>query len=191
MATAVESTGIRWKKAKWVDIMAPKQFNEKKVGETFAKDVDKMLGTTVVVSVGNLTSNIKKQNLLVTLRLTKFEGEKAKTEIEALSLEKSYVSKLVRKGISKIQDSFLVHTKDGKKARVKPLIITLNQVSGSVAAALHHKQREAIKAYAAQHNFVDLLSEVFNFRIQNALKSEFDKIHPVRQFQILHIGLSK
>src|SRR3972149_2493149 len=148
MVLAVEKTGIKWKKKKWVDILAPKLFNSKKIGETLVDEVDQMLGSTVTTSIALLTNNIKKQNLLVTLKLVKYEGDKAQTQIKSFELEQSFVSRLVRKGVSKVADSFEVECKDKRKVRVKPLIVTRGKIKSSIAKALYAKQRDLVVDYA-------------------------------------------
>ena len=106
MVFAIEKTGIKYKKKKWIQIQSPKLFGEKVVGETLVGEVDKMLGSTVLVSVGQLTGNVKKQNLIVTLKITGFDGDKAKTDIKEFKLEKSYIARLVKKRASQLTDSF-------------------------------------------------------------------------------------
>ena len=191
MVFEIQKTGLKWKKKKWIDILAPKSFGEKKVGETLIDNVDNMLGGSVVVSVAQLTNNIKKQNLLITLKLTKFEADKAKTEVKEFKLEKSYASRLVRKGTSKVSDSFTVETKDNKKVRIKSVIVTKGKVSSTIARAIHYKQRELVKEYVKSQTFDNLVNELVNFKVQNGLKQDFNKVHPVKTFQVLFAGLEK
>ena len=107
-------TGLKWKKKKWFEIIAPPMFQSKIIGESFAEFPKELMGRTITANMMTLQGNIKKQNIEVTLQVEEVKNDTAITVIKDFHLQKSSLRKQIRKKMSKMDESFACKTKDGK-----------------------------------------------------------------------------
>lgn len=177
-------TGLSWKRKKWFEVTAPAIWANKVIGEAFAETADDLVGRSVVTNLMELTGNVKKQNILVRLAITALNGSSATTEVRQFSLQTQSVKRLVRKGRSKVEDSFVCMTKDEKKVRVKPLLVTRGRISAQTACTMRVYTRQYLVNLVADMTFDDFVSALCAFKIQKDLKPLADKISPVKQCQI-------
>ena len=61
----IEKTTIKVKKKKWFEIVAPKLFDERVIGETTALEPDKLIGKPVLINLMALTNDPRKQNVSI------------------------------------------------------------------------------------------------------------------------------
>ncbi len=83
----------------------------------------------------------------------------------------SSIKKKTRKGKTKIDDSFIACSKDKKKVRIKPFMVTINKVPKSIAAQLRLKSRELLTNALKEMNFEDFVINT----ISNHLPKEISK----------------
>jgi small subunit ribosomal protein S3Ae len=181
---AKTKTGLKWKKKRWFRIESPSNFGSKVIGESLAELSSSLKGRSLDVSLMQLTGNIKKQNLLVSLRVSDVEDNVAKTEVSGFVMQTSSVKRLVRKKSSKIDDSFCCITKDAKKIRIKPLAVTRNKVSSGVRGAVRKIMIPSIVKKVKELNFAELIVSLTNFDLQKDVKKAMDKVYPLKTFQI-------
>ena len=111
-------------KKKWYEILASKHFHNFAIGECVAYEDKNLFGKVVNVNLGNLTRDAKLQNVRIKFKINEIKDGKAYTEVKGYELATSYIKRIVRVGRSRIDDSFLVSTKDNVKLRLKPLVLT-------------------------------------------------------------------
>lgn len=177
-----KKTTISTKKKKpvWVSIYAPKVLKNSFVGETTLKDPSSAVGMKLTLNMSTVMSDMKKQNLEVTMQIKSVVDKKASTRITGLALTKSYVKRLVRRGKSKIEDSFVCTTADNKKIRLKPVLVANNKVPSSVATRLRNEIKANIESYVKTVNASDLFDAIVGMKIQKDLKNDFSKIYPIK-----------
>ena len=112
------------KKKIWFEIIAPKTFKEVSLGNTLAYSLDEIKGRSIKVNLMKVTSNMKNQNVNVTFIINETRDNKGYTELVSYVFVPSSIKRLVRRGKSRVDDSFVCRTKDGKTIRVKSLMIT-------------------------------------------------------------------
>ena len=95
----IAKAGLKWKKKNWYRIMAPQLFQSKEVGETFAEDSSKLMGRTIDSNLYQLTGNIKKQNIGVTLQVNEVKNDQGHTYVKDFHLQISSIRKMARKEI--------------------------------------------------------------------------------------------
>jgi small subunit ribosomal protein S3Ae len=172
------------KKKNWYTIVAPKVFNEVEVGETSAYDVNDVIGRTVKASLMNFTRNIKKQSITVTLALKEVKDKKAFTEVSSYSTSPSAVKRLVRRRRDKVDDSFIALTSDGKKVRVKPMVLTRSNTSNSTLTALRHAVRYTFISEIKKMTYGQFVDSVIADKIARDIKSSLSFIYPVRMVSV-------
>lgn len=177
-----------WSKKIWFEIIAPQRiFNEMVIGETPAYKPEQVIGRTVDLNLAFLTGNFRYQNMKVIFQIYKVSGLKAYTQIKEIALYDAYVRRIVRKGTSRVDDSFAVETKDSIKVRVKPLVITRYRAHGRQKSAIRKTFKEYLINKIKELNYEDLIEKVINRELQNEIAPTLNKIFPVQHVEIRRI----
>jgi len=179
-----------WGKKVWVDIYAPVEiFNENKIGETpVNKDnIENVIGRSVDLNLAFVLNNFKYQNYKVIFQINKISGLKAYTEVKEVMLYPSYIRRITKKGISKIEDSFIVKTNDGYDVRIKPLVITRFKAHRSQRTEIRKIYRKYLEEKVSSLKYYELIEKVINYDLQNEIKPTLNKIFPVSNVEIKRI----
>lgn len=182
--------GLTVKKKKWVQIIAPKVFNEQVLGESYVSSVDNLVGRSLSVSLMQLTGEPQKQSVHVHFRITGAKEGKASAEVTAFKMLPSAAKKLVRRKRTKLADSFIVETKDKKLVRIKPLATTRGRVTSSLESALRKIMRSYIALAVSKLDAEGFVRLVVQKKFQSGMAKQMKKIHPmgpcvVRQFEFV------
>ena len=170
---------LKKKKKKWFAIHAGPEFNKTRIGETPASEASEIIGRTIKVNLAALTNDPKKQGYTLLFKITKCENDIAYADMIQYRLGQSHVRKLSRKGIKKIEDSFLVTTKDNVSFRVKPLLITRFKTQRSIGSALHHQIKEHLTDMFKTLESKDAFLSVIGNKVQMELKGLLKKTYPI------------
>jgi len=179
MAKAKKTKAMQKAKKKWVEILAPKIFNSMPIGETHVFDTREGLGKFVSVNMMALTKNPKKQGVNVKLLVTGQHEDKLTTSFVGLRMMPPVVKRIVRRGKDKIEDSFVCSTADGKKVRIKPIVITRSKVKGSVISAIRKSTKMYLARVASKLAYDKLVEDLIGFKIQRGLHDVLNPIYPV------------
>ncbi len=174
------------KKKKWVQILAPKLFNEQVIGESYVGMADELVGRSVTVSLMALTGEPQRQTTHAAFKIVGVRDGKAVTELYAFKMLPSAAKKLVRRKRSKIADSFIVESKDNKLLRVKPLLTTRGRVSSSVLAALRRMMRAFVATSISKMTAEEFIRSIVQKKYQNMLVKQLKSIHPMGPCIIRH-----
>lgn len=183
MATKKQvATKIR--KKKWLTLIAPKLFNEQPLGETPTYENDEVLGKHLIFNLMNLARDAKKQGINLRFRVKEIKGEKAYTELIGYEILPSSIRRLVRREKDKVDDSFIVSTKDNFRVVIKPLLITRNKTKGSILTRLRKEAKIAYLQLAKKVVLADLLSNAVTGGLQKTIKDRLNKIYPLKVSEI-------
>ncbi len=171
---------IKTKKKKWFPIFAPKFMGHKEIGETYLDNPEPAVGRTLKVNLKELTGSFRDQNIYVSLRIKEVTGNNLQTEVVGYAYMSFFIKKLTRRSTGKIDDSFVLETKEGKKVRLKPMAITINPVTKSVKTAIRKRMLELLAKEVKKLPMDVLVSELLKYKIQMDLKNKLKKIYPVR-----------
>lgn len=172
------------KKKKWFPIYSPKTFNNQLIGESYVLESSAMDGKFMKVNLSSLTKNMKKQNVSLRLRVNQVSDNKAYTEIIGMHIVQGFVKRLVRRGRSKIDDSFLAKSKEGALIRVKPLVITTNNCVQSTSKQLRAMTKEFLRERISSQPFTTTVEGIFSYKLQKELKEKLTKVFPIRSVDI-------
>jgi len=174
-----------WNKKVWYEIIAPQEiFNEAVIGETPAYKPEQVIGRTVDLNLAFLTGNFRHQNMKIIFQIYKVSSLKAYADIKEVSLYDAYIRRIVRKGTSRIDDSFEVETKDGTKVRVKPLVVTRYRAHYRQKSAIRKAYKEFLLQKIPEFNYKELVEKVINKEIQSEIFPVLNKIFPVQHVEI-------
>lgn len=177
------------KKKVWVQIVAPKLFNEQIVGETTANSAQETIGKIVEANLMTLTGEAKRQSINTKLKIVEIKEGKAMTRLVKYEMNPSAVKRFVRRNKNRIDESLVYQTKDGQKVRIKPFILTLALTKSSVVAELRKRIKVFLYKNIAQTTYDDLFRNVIDHKLQKDLGMALSKMHPIRtvEIRVLHI----
>ena len=171
-------------KKQWFEIIAPKMFGERIVGETLAVDPKYLMGRKIHVSLMELSRNYSQFFINLELRIEKIEGNKAFTKIIGHDIMRERIYRMVQRHgrrVDVIQD---VVTKDGIKLRIKTVFMLLRRVGTSVKDAARTYARQSVEDYVKETRFEDLMEKIIKGEMQVQLKRQCSRVYPVGQLEI-------
>ncbi|MBI2558198.1 hypothetical protein HYW20_02655 [Candidatus Woesearchaeota archaeon] len=177
------------KKKQWYPIIAPKQFENAVIGETLVIEPGAMLGKTLSHSLMNLTNDMKRQNISIRFKVVEIEGNNAKTSIIGYEIIPSSVKRFVRRSSEKMDLSFNCETSDNVFLRVKPLIITKNDIKGSVAAKLRNNIVAFLIKTIKKMTYEEFINDLISHKIQAMMRETLTKIYPLKVCEIRYAGI--
>lgn len=183
------SAADNWKKKKWYAIIAPKLFNEAKIGETLVLENEELMGKKVTVNMMALTGEMRKKDTQVTFLINKVENGRAMTEMDKYEVLGSSIKRQVRRGRDRIDEALMFKTKDEKNVCFKPFMTTIANTKSSIRTALRHRLRKTLQEYAAANNFETISSDVVSGKLQKEVNTELKKTYPLRAFEIRRFEL--
>lgn len=179
------ATETKVKKKIFVQIIAPKEFQEQIIGETPVTEARMLLGRKMSVNMMSFTNDPKDQNVQLKFNINTLKNATSVgTEIISATLSPAFVRRLVRKEKCRVDDCFIVKTVDNKNVAVKPFLLTINIVTNSVLTSLRKKMQELVRNEAAKLNFESLLFEVLSHKLQEKTRKDLNKIYPLKQCEI-------
>lgn len=182
---------LKWKKKKWVKVLAPKAFNNTSIGESLVMNPENLVGRTVESNLMTLTGDMKKQNINVKFNIDKIQDSQAYTSVRRYVLVPSAVKRMIRRTRDRVDHSFIAKSKDGLHIRLKPILITNTNTSNAVLTLLRKKAESLLKKYLEKTNFEDFFSEVLSHKIQNELKNQLKDIYPLKICELRAIEVLK
>jgi len=171
-------------KKAWVPILAPKLFNEQHIGEIFIAEPDSAIGRMVTVSMMTLTGDPQRQQINLGFKIIGKSSNGLTTELLSYRYSPASTRRFVRRGRSKLEDSFAAVTQDGKKIRIKPMVVARGKAQGGVSAALQKHAREFFILHLSKMKLDQFWSEVVSHNIQKGLGDSLRKIYPLSACEI-------
>jgi ribosomal protein S3AE len=175
---------IKSKKKTFVKILAPKQFNNQVIGESLVLDPRVLLERKIKMNMMSLTNDPKNQNVQVKFKIVALKGDAVETEIIGYRLLPAFVKRLVRKDKRRVDDCFILKTKDDKVVVAKMFLLTLNGTSKSIAKNLRRTVMNSLALKVSKLSFEAFMGELVGHRIQNSLRGELAKVYPLKQCEI-------
>jgi len=178
-----------WKKKKWYSIAAPAIYNNEIIGETSVMESSQLVGKAITVNLMTLTKSMKKQSQNITFKITELKENVGQTKTYRFEMQPSSIKRLVRAGRDRVDESFIVKTKDEQYARVKPLFITRNKQPMGVQTKLRKVGTAVIRKYAEAITFEEFVKDVVDGKVQKTLRDTVMKITPLRNADIRVVEL--
>jgi ribosomal protein S3AE len=191
MAKHIKVSKTKVKKKRWFPIQAPGFLGQKEIGESYLTEANTAAGRIMKVNLRELTGNMRDQHINVSLRIKEVSGNILQTEVRGYAYMPFFVGKLTRPGTGKIDDSFVLNTKDGRNVRLKPLAITVFMVSNSAKTAVRKKLKEVLKEELSKLNFDGLIVDLLRYKLQMDIKKKLGKICPIRELIFREVKLEK
>lgn len=118
----------KWKKKKRFTIMGPKSVGNIELGETISEKPELLVNRVVKVNMGMTLNLLKKKHIDLSFKVRNVQGSNANTELVGYEEKASYLKRLFRRRSSKIEVVNFLTSKDGKRIKVKAVIVTMRKV---------------------------------------------------------------
>ncbi len=174
-----KKTRVSVLKKRWYAVQAPAVFNNVVFAETLASDIEMLKGRGVRSNLGIVLHATKKQNVEVRFKITGMQGNVCITELVSMEILPPHVKRLVKRAKKRVDDSFLVTTKDSVSVRLKPMILVRDNVQHSLLTSLRMKTREFFAKVAEELTFNELVNKIIMGELYKDLKGDLKKIYPV------------
>lgn len=171
-------------KKHWVPVLAPAIFKNEELGQSYVLETETLKGRGISVNLMNLTSDMKKTNMNVSFRIVDIKEGKAHTRVTGIEMQGGMVKRLIRRGRTKVEDSFTIKLKGGQVARIKPLLVTKAIINNTTGALVRHRVRETLAALAAEQTFETLVNDIVSMKLQRHIKAAVNTIYPLRSVDI-------
>lgn len=139
----------------------------------------------------DLSRKLRGRSLEATF-LVGIEDEKLVAYPRRLKLTRQYISRMMRKRINYVEDSFEASCKD-ISCIVKPFLLTRKKVSRSIRNSLRKTTKEFILDYIKEKNYLDVCENILYSELQKELSLKLKKIYPlsfceIRVFETKNLG---
>lgn len=170
---------LKKRKKKWYSILAPKEFNNVSIGESYVDDINLLKGRILKVNLMSVTNDLKKQNINVGFVVDEIKGDHACAKLISYEITPSYIRRLTKKSKTKIDDSFKCISLDKVGLVVKPMIVTKNEVNKSVSTYIRKITREFIIDFLNKKDYNEFIKAVVSNNLQRELKEKLNKVTPI------------
>ncbi len=178
------SAADRKKRKKWYSVVSTKEFQELYLGESLAEEPGELIGRRLHLNLMTLLNDPKKQSITVHFAIREVKGDVGVASLVHYQLNNSYLKRLVRKTSNKMEESFVLMTKDGQRCRIKPVLFTRNKVNNSTLTTLRKKAQEHLIQIFLQYSLAELFHLIISNKLQMELKAALKKIYPVSSCEI-------
>ncbi|MBD3248412.1 hypothetical protein GF336_00015 [Candidatus Woesearchaeota archaeon] len=179
------------KKKMWVPINAPGIFNNQTIGETNVYAPQDAEGKILPANLMNLTGDARKQNTIGKFVVDNVRDGKAFTTMTGYKMVPSSVKRMVRRGRDKADISFEARSGDGKKFKVKVIIVTKGFAQNSVLTKLRKDSEQIIKKKLKSMNSEKFFEYIVNHKLQSELKKVLSKIYPLKTYEVKEASIVK
>ena len=186
---AVKKTVDKWKKKKWFELIAPKEFDSKSLGETPAEKSALVVGRTVLVPVDELTGNRKLRHIIGKFKVKEVKESRAFTEIMGFEINRSYLRRMIRRKASKIESVVTGTTKDGKKVRVKGTIISARNLEKRKEKEIRKILSDEIRNEIPKKNLEQLMHEMIFGILSAEIFKKADTVDRLKRVEIVKARL--
>ncbi len=191
---AIKKTKTMGRKAKkvWYPLVAPKLFANQVLGKSLVYTAEQLIDKPITVNLMNLTGDIKSQNINIGFRVQAIRNGQGIADIWSYKIIPAHIKRIVRRKRDKVEDSFILKSKDNIKLRIKPLVLTLNKTSASVRRQLRKKIKTSLVKTFSNLTLEDAIRQILMRKLQSILRKELNKITPIKSCEIRMLGrLSK
>ena len=184
---------VKVKKTIWIPVIATGHFQDAFLGEIPTTEAGLLVGRKISVNVGSLVNDMKKQNYTLKFSIKESTEQEAKASAFGFYTAPASTRRIIRRGRKRINPSFSCATKDGKVARVKPILVPLNRTISSVTTAVLKQTQTFLTAFFASNSFEDSLMAIVDGKIIRDLKDYLKKIYPIKsvEFSMVHLEEGK
>jgi len=178
-------TSDKWKKKQWYNIIAPAEFDKAMIGETVAEKPKNVEGRIIKVDLGQLTGQRQKRYIGVLFKIEKVEGNNAGCKTLGHEASPGFISRLVRRRMSKIEIVQTLRTADNKRIKVKTIALSVRKLSKKQETDIGKKMAEMMKETVLKKPYVQASQEMIFGAMASKIFKVLTKIAPLKRVEII------
>lgn len=178
-------------KKTWYEIVSPKIFGSKQIGETLSADPKQLIGRTMDVNLMEISRNYSKFYVKVKLQIESVEGNRANTKLVGHEVMRERVYRMVQRHGRRVDAVQDVTTKDGVNMRIKTVFMLIKRVGTSTKDATRKMARDLIEEAASKMTFDELINTIITGDLQHKIRKECSKVYPLGSIEIRRTELVK
>ena len=178
-------TADKWKKKQWYNIIAPAEFDKTVIGETVAEKPKNVEGRTIKIDLGQLTGQRQKRYIGVIFKIDRVEGNNASCQTLGHEASPGFVSRLVRRRMSKVEIVQTLRTADNKRVKVKTIALSVRKLSKNQERDVGKKMAEMMKEAVLQKSYVQASQEMIFGAMASKIFKVLTKIAPLKRVEII------
>jgi len=154
--------------------------------EVYAYTIDELNGKSIKI---DMTRKLKGKAVDLVFEV-KVNEDKAIAQPKRLRLMPFFITHMLRKNISYVEDSIKSETKESN-ILIKPFLITRKPVSRAVRSTLRNSARNWIEDYTKTKTNIELFEDILSGQLQKTLSIKLKKIYPLSLCEIRTLELKK
>ncbi len=177
---------VSFKDKDWYEIITPKIFKFKPIGEILGLD-NTVLGRTVEALLFDFTDDFNDINLKLRFKVINVNPETKKCETMFLGHQytNDFVRSLVGRGATKIQTIQNLTTKDGFIFRVTTICNTIKRARNSQQIIIRKIMRDILKEFAKSLNHEKFIIGMIYGEFQNQIARVAKSIYPLSSSKLI------
>jgi small subunit ribosomal protein S3Ae len=184
--TKAKSKKVSFKDKIWYDVLAPRNFNFKSIGQIVGADKS-IVGRDLEVLLFDFTDNYNDINLKLRFKIVNLnsEAKKGNTVFIGHEYTNDYIRALIGRGSTKITTIQNLTTKDGYVYRVTSLCNTLKRARSSQQLIVRKIMTELLKEFAKNLNHEKFIVGMIFGEFQNQISRTARTIYPLSSSVII------
>jgi small subunit ribosomal protein S3Ae len=178
-----------WKKKKWYKITADDVFNNKEIGKTVALDSKNLVGRNIQKPLDKITNNIRDSANIITFKINKITAGNAETQLIEYNTKGGNLSRLTRRGKSKIDNVIYVTTKDGKKLKLKVFFISGKKFTTQTRKEARNMLKEFFEKEVSEITLKETWNNIIYKKLSDKLKKILSKLGYVNKALVVRAKL--
>ncbi|TFG24736.1 MAG: hypothetical protein EU529_03330 [Promethearchaeota archaeon] len=177
---------VSFKDKDWYEIITPKLFKFKPIGEILGLD-NTVLGRTVEALLFDFTDDFNDINLKLRFKVINVNPETKKCETIFIGHQytNDFVRSLVGRGATKIQTIQNLTTKDGFVFRVTTICSTIKRARSSQIVLIRKISRDILKEFAKSLNHEKFIIGMIYGEFQNQIARVSKTIYPLSSSKLI------
>ena len=171
----------------WYTLIAPKIFGEKVLGETPVGDPKSINNRVISASITTLMNDPSKYYFKLNFKVDEVKEKNAYMKFWGLEILRDYISRMIRHGVLRIDNSVVVTTRDDVKLRVKTITLTNRKAKKKIEILLRKFIKEKINKGVSKYTLDDFIKKILDDSFKRSVISEGSKIYPVYNFEVRKI----
>jgi small subunit ribosomal protein S3Ae len=177
---------VTFKDKHWYQILSPKTFNFKPIGEVLGLE-DTLIGRTLETLLFDFTHKYSDISLKLKFRIVEInnEAKKANSIFVGHQYTNDFVRSLIGRGSTKIQSIINLTTKDGYIFRVTMICTTIKRARSSQQILIRKIIREILQEFAKSLNHEKFIAGMIYGEFQNQIQRIAKTIYPLSNAVII------
>ena len=164
-------------KKRWIDIIAPQEFEHAFLGETYVDEPEKVVGKVVQVNLMNLTHDPKKQSMVVSFSVINVKNNQANAVLTGFEIPAAHVKRMTKRSKAKVEDSCVYTGADKVKVQIKVILMTKTKTQKSKLTLMRMESRKFFNEAVKKDSFNEVMKNVVSGSLQRDMKAVIKKYH--------------